>query len=391
MNGFASALSTAPDTKTALSECVTEASHALGTATPRLAVLFATPHHDLSDQLSRVHDATGADNLLGCVAESVVGTGREVEAGPAMSLWLAALPNAAARPFRLEVEQRAEALEVRGTPEIDADYAKRDTSILVLGDPFSFPADHWLNALNEQFPSLPVVGGMASGAMAPGQSRLFHGDEIVNDGAVGVLLEHARIATIVSQGSRPIGNPMVITRGHDNVIEQLAGQSPMAALQKIFENAQESEQLVIQQALQTGGLHLGRVVDEHISKPGRGDFLVRGVLGVDKDTGSIAIGDYAKVGRTVSFLVRDAASADEDLREMLASAGSHAPAGALVFSCNGRGTRMFDAPDHDASCVRDAFGEIPVAGFFAAGEIGPVGGSNFVHGFTASLAVFLSE
>jgi len=134
------------------------------------------------------------------------------------------------------------------------------------------------------------------------------------------------------------------------------------------------------------------VIDEYQAEPGQGDFLVRGIAGLDPESGAIAVGDEVTVGQTVQFHVRDADSADEDLRRTLereaTALGTRRAAGALLFTCNGRGSRLFAKPDHDAGLLAEVLGKIPVAGFFCAGELGPVGGQNFLHAFTASIALF---
>jgi small ligand-binding sensory domain FIST len=136
----------------------------------------------------------------------------------------------------------------------------------------------------------------------------------------------------------------------------------------------------------------GLVIDENRSDYRRGDYLMRGLIGLDEETGALAIGEPVRVGQTLRFHVRDAEAADEDLRENLAAALDRGlAAGALLFTCNGRGTNMFSAPDHDARAVGELLGDDALAGFFCAGEIGPVGGKPFLHGFTATLAVFLAE
>jgi small ligand-binding sensory domain FIST len=185
---------------------------------------------------------------------------------------------------------------------------------------------------------------------------------------------------VVSQGCRPIGSPFVVTRSERNVVAELAGEPALERLRTIAEAASEEERALLQR-----GLHVGIVVDEHRSEFGRGDFLVRNVLGGDRATGSIAVGDVVEVGQTVQFHVRDADAADEDLRELLVGRSAQA---ALVFTCNGRGRHLFGVADHDAAMLDDLVGPIPAAGAFCAGEIGPVGGRNFLHGFTASVALF---
>jgi small ligand-binding sensory domain FIST len=133
------------------------------------------------------------------------------------------------------------------------------------------------------------------------------------------------------------------------------------------------------------GLQLGVAIDEHRTTFGRGDFLVRGILAADRRARSLVVGEAIPVGTTIQFQVRDAATAEEDLREVL---GPLAADGALLFTCNGRGTTMFDRPDHDARAVCQALGTRAEAGMSCAGELGPVGGRSFVHGFTASIVLF---
>ncbi len=190
----------------------------------------------------------------------------------------------------------------------------------------------------------------------------------------------------VSQGAAPVGPEMTITAAHDNVIEELASVAAIERLREAIATLTPAEQ-----ELASGGLMLGLVIDENQPSYERGDFLVRPVIGADPDAGSVVIGERVRVGQTVRMHVRDGASADEDLREALrlqsAALGDEGAAGALLFTCNGRGAHMFSVPDHDATAVSDALGAA-VGGFFCAGEIGPVGGRNFLHGFTATMAVF---
>jgi small ligand-binding sensory domain FIST len=191
------------------------------------------------------------------------------------------------------------------------------------------------------------------------------------------------IRTVVSQGCRPIGKPFVITKGERNIIHQLGGHKPLEVLHHIFQEAPTSEQKLMQE-----GIFIGRVIDERRPTFERGDFLIRHLVGADENSGAIAIGDHVRMGTTVQFHVRDAATAHEDLRTLLDPHRQQPPAGALLFSCNGRGTRLFSQRDHDVTASREQLGSIPVAGFFCAGELGPVGGRNFIHGHTASLALF---
>jgi small ligand-binding sensory domain FIST len=247
--------------------------------------------------------------------------------------------------------------------------------------------DGFLRQVNEMHRGLRVLGGMASGAGGPGENRLLVGDRVVGAGAVGVLLQgDLRVRSIVSQGCRPIGRHMVITRAQGNFILELGGKPPLVQLQQLWQELGPRDQELFQR-----GLHVGRVINEYQGEFQRGDFLVRNVLGLDRDSGALAVTDRVRVGQTVQFHVRDAATADEDLHALLQldlCAHETRPQAALLFTCNGRGTRLFDAPHHDARAVRAEVGAVPVAGFFAQGELGPVGGQNFIHGFTASVVLF---
>jgi small ligand-binding sensory domain FIST len=228
---------------------------------------------------------------------------------------------------------------------------------------------------------------MASAARQPGQNVLFRNDEVLEEGMVGVAIGGpVTVETIVSQGCRPIGNPMIVTRSHENVIEQLGGKPALQVLQESVNSISPADRDLLEH-----GLLIGRAISEYREKFTRGDFLVRNVVGVEQDSGAIAMADYIKTGQTVQFHVRDAASADEDLSLLLQNRKMASPTGALLFSCNGRGTRLFDHPGHDIRAVREKTSEIPAAGFFAAGELGPVGHRNFIHGHTASIALFGPE
>ena len=226
-----------------------------------------------------------------------------------------------------------------------------------------------------------MIGGLASAARSPGGNRLVLDDRVYQDGAVGALLPTgAPLSAVVSQGCRPIGNPMTVTRSEGRVIYELAGRPALERLAELVDQLEPDER-----ALAERGIHLGRVIDEHKIDFDRGDFLIRTVLGGDRDVGAIAVGDEIDVGSTVQFQVRDAASADQDLRELLT--GRHA-SGALVFTCNGRGTHLFGTPDHDAQVINAHVDSGATAGMFCAGEVGPIGTRSFLHGFTASILLF---
>jgi small ligand-binding sensory domain FIST len=385
---FASSLSTKSDSAAAVAE-VCDQSQAMIDAGVGLAFAFVSRHHgpDFAPLAQAICDRIGTDSLLGCSAESIVGGEREVEGGPAIALWLARMPDVSVRLMHLEYQETVEDGTFLGWPDEMQLEWPAGSALLVLGDPYSFPADEFLARMNEDRPGVPVVGGMASGAMAPRENRLFLGRRELSSGAVAAFVHGAvRIRSVVSQGCKPIGEHYVITRANRNVIQELSGKPPLAQLQQLFPKLPAADQMRIQQ-----GLHIGRVINEYQDRFERGDFLVRNVINADPGSGAIAIGELVRPGQTVQFHVRDAKSADEDLRQLITNARSEssaAPLAALLFTCNGRGRRLFMQPNHDAAVLRSICGEIPAAGFFAAGEIGPIGGKNFVHGFTASVALF---
>ena len=385
-----SGLSTAPDAAAAATEAATAAREALSAERPDLAVVFASPHHAPSAAavLSAVHRVAEPKGVMGCVGEAVVGGSREVEGEPAVSVWLGSIPGGA-ETFHMEFVRTSGGGAFAGW-RADGGSNEGTGAILMVCDPFSFPADLMLQHLNQILPGVPVVGGMASGASRAGETLLFHDDRVVTEGAVGARISGAvGVRTLVSQGCRPIGRSFIVTRAEDTFLFELGGRTPVDRLRETVEALPGPDRELLSR-----GIHLGRVIDEYKPEYGLGDFLIRGVMGADPETGAIAVGEHLEVGQTVQFHVRDAATADEELRSLLQDSVSSLPgrpAGALLFTCNGRGSRMFPTPDHDASTVEFYLGDVPLAGFFCAGELGPVGGKNFLHGFTAILAVFVDR
>jgi small ligand-binding sensory domain FIST len=359
-----------------------EAREALGGGAD-LAFLFLSADHldGAEEALVAAREELEPAHLLGCVAQGVVGRDRELERGPGASVWAAALPGSSIETFHAVALATDEGVAVAGVPPFDdADL------VALLADPFTFPAAGFLSKLNEEEDRVPLVGGLAAGGGEPEAQALFLDGEVVTDGAVGAVVRGVRVRTVVSQGCAPVGSDSVITSAEENVVHELAGKPALERLQSEVRSMTEEQQRLAAR----GGVLAGLVIDENRSDYGRGDYLMRGLIGADEESGSLAIGEHVRVGQTLRFHVRDARSADEDLRESLTSAlDGESAAGALLFTCNGRGTNMFPEPHHDARAVAEALGSDSLAGFFCAGEIGPVGGKPFLHGFTATLALFL--
>jgi small ligand-binding sensory domain FIST len=377
------ALSTSADARGAATEATMEAARRLGEREPSLAIVFASAHFapEAETVVDAVHEAVTPQALAGCVAEGVVGTGREIELQPAVSVWLASLETTV-RTFHCRFTKNNGDAVLSGWPEQPAG------AYLLIVDPFSFPASLLLDNMNERAQDSFIAGGVASGGSAPGETRLFMDHDVMDSGAVGVALSgNVDVVALVSQGCRPIGRVLTVTRSEGNVILELGGKPPVERIQELYASLPEHDR-----ELMTQGLLVGRVIDEYKTEFERGDFLVRGVVGADPESGAIAVGDTIAVGETIQFHVRDEASADEDLRTTLKvardKAGDRRIAGGLLFTCNGRGSRMFSTPDHDAALLASELDNPPIAGFFCAGELGPVGSKNFLHGFTASMALF---
>jgi small ligand-binding sensory domain FIST len=364
---------------------VGQAGDSLDGEPPAFAVLFASPHFSAAagDLVAAVSDLTGGAPLIGCVASAVAGGAREVESEPAVSLWLAA-GLGPVETFAMEFVPTASGGAFGGYR-----FGPEPTGMhLMICDPFTFPAVDLLAHLNRHARGTVVMGGMASGGLAQRGSLLFRDGAVLTGGAVGAHLPGAAVRSLVAQGCRPVGDPYTVTRADGNLIFELGGRPPLARLREMAATLP-----VRDTELLAAGPHLGLVIDEYQSEEARqGDFLVRGIVGADPASGAMAVAGDVEVGQTVQFHVRDARSADEDLRRVLereaGQLGGRPPAGALLFTCTGRGSRMFPGPDHDAGLLAELLGQIPVAGFFCDGELGPVGGQNFLHTFTASIALF---
>jgi small ligand-binding sensory domain FIST len=377
MTAFAAGLSENPELVQAVHEAVAQVQAGLGPGDPPdLVLLFVTPHHRslVPEAAKFVRHALHPGTLLGCAAESVVGGTREVERTPGLSLW--AGRTGPVTPFHLRVTDTPDGPTITGWP----DGLERASAAVVVADPFTFPVPDFLERMDEEHPGIPLVGGMTLASPEPGDNQLVIDDEVVEEGAVGVLLgPGVRVTALVSQGCRPIGEPFVVTRADGAVVHEMGGRPPLERLKEMAAASSAADRALLQR-----GLHLGRVIDEHKDSHGRGDFLVRSVVAGDPATGAIELDDLIEVGATIQFQVRDAASADEDLRLLV---GGRTADAALLFTCNGRGLRLFSRPDHDATVLSESLAGAPVAGMFCAGEIGPVGGRTFLHGFSASVAL----
>lgn len=351
-----------------------------------LGLLFCTAHFedDLEEIIDRLAQALPGAVLLGCTAEGTIGCEKELERTPSITLLVASLPGVAIRPFYLQQDDLTSIETLPDWERIVGVSPESNPAFIALGDPFAFAVHDFVDQLSDAFPGAPLVGGVASAAAKPKQNRLFINADIHREGLVGVALSgNFLMDTVVSQGCRPIGTPFVITKAERNVIHELGAKPALHQLHEVYVGLSKEDEKLAKQSLL-----IGRVIDEYRDQFTRGDFLIHNIVGVDRQSGAVAMAGHARVGATVQFHVRDAATASEDLRSLLSPHANTGVRGALLFGCNGRGTNMWSEPGHDAHMLHEMLGDVPVAGFFCGGEFGPIGARNFVHGFTASIALF---
>ena len=378
---FAASISTHPDPRVAVGEVAGDLLERLGEP-PDVAVAVIDSAHlaafgAISDALRTV---LRPGSFIAVTSATPIGGTREAEAAPAISLWAALVDDITPALLRTRRVSPSE-MVIDGLGDIDLGHS---SAMVLFADPFSFPADAFVTDLHRRRPELLVVGGLLSGAPGPGGNRLRVDDEEVSGGAVALVVGDAATAPsvtpVVSQGCVPIGDPMVVTAADGRSLLELAGRP---ALDRLEDTLAELDDEAAMHARR--GLHIGVVVDETQLEFATGDFVIRAVTGVDRGSRSVQIGEQVEVGTTVQFQVRSADAATQDLWNRLLRTGGD---GALLFTCTGRGERLFGVPDHDAGAVVDRLGTDAVAGMSCAGEIGPVGGVTRLHGFTASIAVF---
>lgn len=380
---WASAVSEDDSFDSAVSSCIADLRRELGGEPPDLIVAFVSAGYGSSShRLSARLVDLGSRHLVGCSAGGVIGDGREVEVKLAVSLTAAVLPDVEVMPFHLESGAPADG------DTTDAAPGANDAHFIVLADPFTFDSERFARQIDRRFPGGRVVGGLASGGREPGVNVLYLDDEVHRTGAVGVGLTGAiDVDILVAQGCRPIGAPMFVTRCRQNVVEQLDGQRPYDVVTELYQKLPRRDQDLFRHSL-----FLGIVMHSARQQYHQGDFLIRNILGLDRDSGVLVIGALAEEHSVVQFHLRDAQTSSDDLEAVLSryhgGAVGGAPAGALMFSCLGRGLHLYGEPDHDSGLVQRHLGPLPLGGFFCNGEIGPVNGQTFLHGYTSSIGLF---
>lgn len=386
---WAASLSEHTSLENAVKECAVAIKQNLAGAEPDLLCAFIS--QSFSEQYKEAGELIQAElpakTFIGCSAGGVIGAGREVENRPALSLTAALLPGVLVKPFVIQDED---------IPDMDASprawenlvgvKAVEKPQFILLADPFSFRADSFIVGLDYAFPKAVKVGGLASGAQAPGDNALYLNKLCLRSGLAGLaLLGDVAVDTIVAQGCRPIGPPLTITDCEQNILLGVNGTPPLQMLQSIVDGLPDSDRELVPHSL-----FIGLAMDPHKEKQGQGDFLIRNIVGADGKKGILAIGALLRRGQTMQFHLRDAQTSADDLRQLL---GRHEPMkdktrGALLFSCMGRGEYLYGRPDHDSLLFRSAVGSVPLGGFFCNGEIGPVSGTTYLHGYTSCFGLF---
>lgn len=350
-----------------------------------LAIVFADSlfghHRDLS---RRMQDGLQARHLIGCTGQSVIGSGVEAEDGAALSVLTLQLPGAEFTPIAVVPGETTEE-DLGALTEAGAD------TWLIFSDPFSLNTDNLVRGLEGRLSEIVLLGGMASSHNAEAGTAVYLDGKAYEDGAVLLGVKGLRIRPIVAQGAEPLGRPLTITECDRNLVKTIGSRPALEVLKDVMTELDDETRDRVGH-----NLLVGLAMDEYQAEHGRGDFLIRNIAGVDRESGAIAINAIPRVGQTFQFQFRDATAADDDLRHHLEAARASIDRGEVVLgsvlcACNGRGQGLFGAPNHDAAAVVEALGPVPTAGLFCNGEIGPVGGSNYLHGFTASIALLTAE
>ena len=313
----------------------------------------------------------------------MIGSSLEAEEGSAIAALGFCLPDAEFTSLPIDPERMDDSVfaPIQDGPEV----------WLMFSNPFTIMTDRLVGHLQQLRPEVVLLGGMASSHRQQEGCAVFIDDQVLMSGAAMMGLSGVSVRPVVAQGAEPLGQPWIVTECEANTLKTLGSRSALEVLQETLFGLDDATR-----DRAARNLLVGLAMDEYKDIHERGDFLIRNVMGADRESGVVAINAIPRVGQTLQFQYRDAQAADDDLRARLidlreALEPEEEVLGALLCSCNGRGRGLFGEPDHDASALSEIFGPVPTAGFFCNGEIGPVGGENYLHGFTASIAVLTSR
>jgi small ligand-binding sensory domain FIST len=347
------------------------------------------PHATAVLEILRVHGQIPL--LAGCSSAGLIVGAQELEDEPELVVGLYALPGAELRAIHFDQRQVEEATGVEYWPQQTGQSKTNTNGWIVFADPFHLDATRWLDSWNTAYSPRPIVGGLASGNLTEQYTQVYLNGEVFEEGGVAISVGgDVQLASVISQGCTPIGETATITKTKQNLIYQIGNRPAYQALAETLHALSTEEQQRTR-----GNLFVGLVINEYLEEFHRGDFLIRNLIGGDPDSGVLAIGELPRVGQTIQFQRRDPQAADEDMRVLLTQAQTKldgkAIYGGCLCSCNGRGHRMFGSPNHDAKMIQEMLGPLGLTGFFCNGEIGPLGGRSFLHGYTASLALFVQK
>ncbi|MBD2495441.1 FIST N-terminal domain-containing protein [Nostoc sp. FACHB-280] len=392
---WANALSTRPSLEAAITDAVQQTTSSL-TAPADLGLVFISSAFasEYSRLLPLLAEKLSVPVMIGCSGGGVIGTtsdgqAQEIEAEAALSLTLAHLPGVNLRIFHILADELP---DLDSSPDAWVNLIGVEPSakpqFILLSSSFSSGINELLQGLDFAYPGSVIVGGQASGGGMGGRQALFCNDRLYREGTVGLALTgNIVLETIVAQGCRPIGNPMQVTKAERNIILELDEKVPLVVLRDLINSLSDQERTLAQHSL-----FVGVAMDEFKMSLQQGDFLIRSILGVDPTGGAIAIGDRVRPGQRLQFHLRDAEASAEDLELLLEryhnqEQPSSSAIAALMFACVGRGEGLYGKPNFDSSLFRRYFQNIPIGGFFCGGEIGPVGGNTFLHGYTSVFGI----
>lgn len=388
---WASYLSTKDNIEACIDESMEAIVNKMDSNPVHLTIIFVSPQYkNKYEEIPKlIRKRIDPGHILGCSAGGIIGDGREVEQQQALSITCANLPDVEIKGIHTDTMKLPDQDTAPGVWRewLGIDVGKKPNFIF-LADPFSFRGEEFLSGIDFAYPNSGKVGGLASGAQMQGENALYLDNKIYHNGLVGLALSgNIDMDTIVAQGCRPIGEPIKISKCEGTLLQKMNGQPPLELLQRIYDGLDENDKGLVQSSL-----FLGIEMDPLKDNPQQGDFLIRNIMGVNRDDGGIQIGAMLREGQLVQFHLRDKAMSAEDLEMILnrysKNKNTQEACGALLFSCLGRGQYLYGVPNHDSDMFRDKLGEIPLGGFFCNGEIGPVGKTTFLHGYTSSFGIF---
>ena len=388
---FTSGISDAVSAQTAAESACRQVIEQLAGESCHLACVFVSTIYRASwpDIVGRIADQLKPQVLIGCSGSGIIGGEQEIEWVPAISIVAAHLPEVQLFPFTVTPDELESSAP--GGFWIDKVGASPGTQpiFVLFVDPYTCEPMKLIDELNQTYRTRPIIGGLVSGGNEPGEHLLFTGTTVSHEGAVGVAMTgNIAMDTIVSQGCRPVGRPYVVTKAEENVVWQLGGRQALSVLHEVLSGLSSDDRELARQ----GSIVVGLVVNEMRAAFAPGDFLIRNIVGIDPEIGALAVAEEVRQGQTLQFHLRDASTSRQELRRLLAQCGSAPqlppPAGCLLFNCTGRGKSFYGVAHHDVKAIKTVNRTLPVGGFFCNGEIGPIGTTNFLHGYTASLGLF---